>query len=234
MIQWLIDNQDLATLIFSSVVALSTVVYALLTAFLVIETARMRRAQTEPRLSVYFKPVDEHVNFGHLFIENIGLGPAYDIKPTYVSNGSIEGCNKLLEDFFKTKSFERGVNYLGPGQILRSRFTSMTDDYEEKIKAVLAVTLSYKTSDKSERSETFRVDFAELEGYGTFGTPNLYSIAQSLDKMQKDFHHIATGFYKPKVQTFDHEDRVREHEEIKARLEARQKAKDNSDGETSA
>lgn len=77
MINWPIENQGLVTLIFTAVVTLSTVVYAVLTAILVIETQRMRRAQTEPRLSAYFAPIEEIVNFGHLYIKNIGLGPAF-------------------------------------------------------------------------------------------------------------------------------------------------------------
>lgn len=232
MIQWFIDNQGLATLIFSAVVALSTVIYAVLTALLVSETARMRRAQTEPRLSAYFKPVEEHVNFGHLYIENIGLGPAFDIKLTIDSRGSIEGCKKLLNDFLKMKSFERGANYLGPGQILRSRFTSMTEDYEEKIQAVLSIRLDYKCADGTKKAETFIVNFAELEGYGTFGTPSLYAIAQSIEKIQKDIHHLATGFYKPKVQTFNNEDREREFQEWEARqkIELAKKGDDSGGG----
>ncbi len=132
MIKWLIENQSLATLIFTAVVTLSTVVYAVLTAILVIETTRMRRAQTEPRLSAYFEPIEEFVNFGHLYIKNIGLGPAFDIRISIKSEGSITGSESLLKDFIKVKAFEKGLNYLGPDQILRSGVTSMVENYQEK------------------------------------------------------------------------------------------------------
>lgn len=220
MIQWLIDNNALVTLVFSAVVTISTVVYAVLTARLVSETSRMRQAQTEPKLSVYFEPKEELVNFGFLYIKNIGLGPAYEIRVSMKSEGSVSGSESLIKDFVKVKAFERGLNYLGPGQVLRSGFTSMVENYEDKIGAVLHISLDYKSADGSTKKEVCRVDFSELEGYGGLGKPHLYSIAQSLEKIQKDIHNLTTGFSKPKVHTFDNEDRERER---KAWEEDRQK-----------
>lgn len=234
MIKWLIENQGLATLIFTAVVTLSTVVYAVLTAILVIETRRMRRAQTEPRLSAYFAPIEEFVNFGHLYIKNIGLGPAFDIRISIKSEGSITGSESLLKDFIKVKAFEKGLNYLGPDQILRSGFTSMVENYQEKIKAILHVSLNYKVADGSKRNETFRVDFSEFEGFGSLGKPHLYSIAQSLEKIQKDINHLSTGFHKLKVHVFDHEDRERERREWEAERQNMIQKKEKTDGETSA
>jgi len=48
MIDFIQSNQEPATLIFSAVVVLSTVVYAVLTVLLVLETRQMRRAQLNP------------------------------------------------------------------------------------------------------------------------------------------------------------------------------------------
>jgi len=234
MIQWLIENQDFATLIFTAVVAISTVVYAVLTAVLVRETAQMRRAQTEPRLSAYFLPIEEFVNFGHLYIKNIGLGPAFDIRISITPEGSVAGSELLMKDFLKVRAFEKGLNYLGPEQILRSGFTSMVENYQEKIKAVLHVSLSYKSADGTKKSETFRVDFSELEGYGSLGKPHLYSIAQSLETIQKDIHHLSTGFHKPKVYIFDHEDRERERSAWEEERQQRIQKREQRDGESNA
>ena len=234
MIQWLIDNKDLATLLFTAVVAVSTVVYAVLTAFLVRETAQMRRAQTEPSLSVYFLPKEEFANLGHLHIKNIGLGAAFDLRISITPEGSAAGCDLLLNDFLKVKTFAKGLNYLAPGQILRSGFTSMAENYQEKIKAVLQVSLSYKSADGTKRSETFRVDFSELEGYGSLGKPHLYSIAQSLEKIQRDLGHLSTGFHKPKVDIFDHEDRERERLEWEEERQDMIRKQEQKDGEQDA
>lgn len=231
MIQWLIDNNSLVTLVFTAVVAVSTVVYAILTARLVEETSRMRQAQTEPRLSAYFEPKEEFVNFGHLYIKNIGLGPAYEIRVTMKPEGSVAGGDLLIKDFVKVKAFERGINYLGPGQSLRSGFTSMVENYQDKICSVLHISINYKGADGSSKNDVFRVDFSELEGYGSLGKPHLYSIAQSLEKIQKDIHDLTTGHSKPKVQTFDHEDRERERrdwEEHRQQLIAEQERQNGS------
>ncbi len=144
------------------------------------------------------------------------------------------GSESLLKDFIKVKAFEKGLDYLGPEQILRSGFTSMVENYQEKIKAILHVSLSYKGADGSKRNETFRVDFSELEGFGSLGKPHLYSIAQSLEKIQKDFNHLSTGFHKLKVHVFDHEDREPESREWEAERQNMTQKKDQTDGETNA
>lgn len=209
MTQWLIDNKDLATLVFAAVVTVSTAVYALLTGFLVFETRRMRRAQTEPKISSYFQPIEEYVNFGHLHVKNIGLGPAFDITISIESVGSEEGGKLLVKDFSRAKFINKGVNYLGPGQSLKSGYTSMAENPTEKIKSVLNVNISYKSADGRLHKVLYRIDFAELEGYGSLGKPHLYSIAQSLEKIQKDVGHMFTGFRNLKVDIFDHDDRER-------------------------
>jgi hypothetical protein len=231
MMQWLIDNNALVTLVFTAVVAISTVVYAVLTARLVDETSRMRQAQTEPKLSAYFEPKEEFVNYGYLYIKNIGLGPAYEIRVSMKPEGSIAGSEYLIKDFVKVKAFERGLNYLGPGQVLRSGFTSMVENYQDKIGAVLHISLDYKCADGSSKNEVCRVHFSELEGYGGLGKPHLYSIAQSLEKIQKDIHNLTTGSSEPKVHTFDREDRERERkewEEDRQGLIAEQEQKDGN------
>lgn len=105
---------------------------------------------------------------------------------------------------------------MGPDQVLQPGWTSMVEGYQEKIKVVLQIALSYKSSNGSMKSGLFRIDFSELEGYGSLGRPHLYSIAQSLEKIQKDINHLARGFHKLKVHTFDHADRERERQELEA------------------
>lgn len=218
MIDWLSSNQELATLLFTGVVALSTLVYAFLTALLVFETRRLRRAQTDPKVTAFFEPIEEFVNFGHMYVENIGLGPAYDITFTLRPDGCVSGSEMLIADFSKTKFLERGVKYLGPGQKRRSGNTSFPDGYEKKIKAIVIVDISYRNATGREYQEECRLDFSELEGASQLGTPHLYSIAKSLEKMQKDLHHLSTGFCKPRVDIYDREDREAERAEIESRL----------------
>lgn len=219
MIQWLIDNQELATLLFTAVVTLSTVVYAVLTAVLVFETRKMRRVQTEPKLWVYYQLMEEHIHFGHLFVKNIGQGPAFDIEIDLTEEDPTEGGRLLRSDLEKVKAFRNGFSYLGPGQHLKSGFSSFLENYEEKIKSVIIARIRYKGASGEKFSEIFRIDFSEFEGAGRLGTPHLYAIAQSLEKIQKDVSQLSTGFKKLKVLTYTHEDREREAREWKEQRE---------------
>ena len=49
------------------------------------------------------------MNFGHLYIQNIGLRLAYDISFTLAPEGSIGGAEMLIKDFSSTRFLERGV-----------------------------------------------------------------------------------------------------------------------------
>lgn len=207
---WLINHQDIATLIFSAVVALSTVIYALLTAHLVLETKRMRHAQTEPRIVAFVEPRKEFANFAHLYIENIGMGPAFDISFVFKSDPDDQGARLLTADFSKTKFFERGVEYLGPGQKLQSGYTSFPDGYEKKICAVLKIAVKYKSANRRAHTELFSIDISQFEGAGSLGTPDLFSIAQSLKNIDGGFKHIANGHKRMKVDNYSQDDRNRE------------------------
>jgi len=111
MFEWIIQHQGVTTLIFTGAVSISTVIYAMLTGFLVFETRRMRRAQTEPKLTAYFEPIEDLVNYGRLYIKNIGLGPAFNISFELNSEGSVSGGSDLIKDFSSTKFLETGVQY---------------------------------------------------------------------------------------------------------------------------
>jgi len=226
MFDWVLQNQGAATLFFTGVVAISTVIYAVLTAFLVFETRKMRRAQTEPRLTAYFEPIEELVNFGHLYIKNIGLGPAFNISFELTSEGSDSGGADLIKDFYSTKFFDTGVKYLGPDQALRSGYTSFTDNFEEKLKATIVVKICYRNSTNAKHEELYRIDLSELEGSGRLGKPHLYSIAQSLEKIQKDVGHLASGFSKLKVHVYNNDDKQRERIELEQRFSG---SKNNND-----
>lgn len=232
MTQWVNQFGPIITLLFTAAVGVSTVIYAVLTWRLVAETRRMRRAQTEPKIAVFYEPIEEFMNFGHLCVQNIGLGPAYEIQFAMESDGSKAGTEMLIKDFCKTKHLERGVRYLGPSQKLRSGFTSFPEGYEEKIKAILIVAVQYKSSDGRLHKDSYRLDFSELEGSERLGTPHLYSIAETLKKIQSDLHYVVTGVKRPKVDIFDADDRATARSEVEARLAEEKQRRASRDGGT--
>lgn len=225
MVEYLENHQELVTLIFSAVVALSTVVYAVLTALLVAETRHMRRAQTEPKLVAYVKPREEFVNFAHLYIKNVGAGPAFNVSFELTTNKNDEGGNILIRDFKESRFLETGVDYIGPNQKLHSRYTKFNDNFDKKIMAKIMVKINYKSSTNRNMSDTYAIDMSQFEGAGNLGTPHLYSIAKSLKNLQEDVNRISTGFKRVKVDTYTHEDRRREEREWEERWSEQSKEK---------
>jgi hypothetical protein len=73
------QNLGIISLVFAGVVAISTIIYALLTWKLVNETSKLREFQTEPRISLSVELDQNTVTLMDLTIENIGHGPAYTI-----------------------------------------------------------------------------------------------------------------------------------------------------------
>ncbi len=213
MLDFLNQNSGALTVIFTGVVTLSTIVYAVLTGLLVAETKRMRQVQTEPRVEVILKPRDEWINLVHIYIRNIGLGPAYDISFEICAEAGGEGAKALIQDFTRAQLFATGIRYLGPGQEVVSDFSRMTDKFEAKIGSVLIIAVRYKGSTGKDYADTYRLDFCEFKGRTQVGKPHLYAIAQHLDKIQQDFSRLATGFNRIKVDVFTNEDREKEEKE---------------------
>lgn len=199
MLEWLTksENQALVTLLFTGLVAISSGVYATLTWWLVSETRKMRKVHTEPRLSIIFSSHDTEPGIGRLRIQNIGLGPAYDISFSISAEESSVAATELLGDFTTARFLEKGVNYLAPNQSLYSGVTSFyQDNGQAKLKVVLLIKLNYYSTTRDEYKEPFRIDFSQLLGTGNLGRPPLYLIADSIKNIEKSVGNIANNLKK--------------------------------------
>lgn len=228
LFQFLNENSGALTVVFTAVVTLSTVVYALLTAVLVSETKKMREVQTEPKIEITLRPLESAINIISLHIKNIGLGPAGKLEFTtsVVSGG--EGAENLLAEFTETNFFKTGIRYLGPGQERYSHYTQMTQNYDQKIQSILLFKIKYKSITGKKYSEKITIDLSEMKGNHQLGKPNLYAIAQSLEKMQKDMGHIVSGFKRIRTDIYTQEDREREYQERMKQFEEMEADKKDS------
>ena len=219
LLEYLNQNSGAFTVVFTAVVTLSTVVYAVLTAVLVIETKRMREVQTEPIIEIVLEPLEQAINIIRLRIKNIGLGPAKNLRfKSNVLNGG-EGAERLLSEFTDVNFFTTGLNYLGPNQQVHSKYTQMTDDFERKIKSVLQFEIDYKSIGGKTYKEKTVIDLSEMKGMSQLGTPNLFSIAKSIERIQKDINQITCGYKKLKTDIYTEADREKERESVKESLE---------------
>ena len=112
MFELINQNNTLITLGFSAIVTLSTVIYAVLTWKLVHETQKMRKIQSEPRVSVYLQRNETAMGFIDIVIQNVGQGPAYSIELKVEPNFICRQNVSLSElDVFK-----HVIPYLAPNQ----------------------------------------------------------------------------------------------------------------------
>lgn len=211
--------------IFTAVVTISTLVYAILTGLLVSETKKMRQIQTEPKIEVILKAREEFINMVNIYIKNMGLGPAYNIAFEIEVEAGGEGAKRLIEDFTRSKFFQTGLKYLGPGQEIISGYSQMTDMFEQKVESILNFVVRYKGATDKSYTEKYRIDLAEFKGRSQLGEPHFYSISKSLKKIQEDFNHLATGFRRIKVDIYTSDDRERENEEKDKYIEELKRAK---------
>lgn len=215
IVTFLNQNAGVLSTAFSGIVMLATVVYAVLTASLVKETRRMREAQTEPRIEVAPCSLEEFVSIMTLRVKNIGLGPAYDVSFQLRGESQSAAENALIQEFSKSQFLAKGLKYLGPGQELRSHYTNLTQNYEDKIKSRLSVEITYHNAIGKSYRTTIPVYFEEFEGYGALGTPHLYSIAKSIEKIADGVKELTTGYKRLRVDTYSEQDRCAEAEERK-------------------
>lgn len=198
-IKFLNSNSGALSVVFSAIVTAATVAYSILTWKLVTETRRMRKAQTEARVSICLSVSEKWVNLIDLVVRNEGVGPAFGIQ-FEINVVNPEKCDKkLIETIDKFGFLKRGIPYLSPGQVVKSFLTSMTDNYEQKRKAAIEVKIKYKTSSGETTEERYLLDFSVFEGLRTLGTPPLHSIASSLEKIEKSVGNLSSGFNRLKV-----------------------------------
>ena len=132
------QHSDALTVIFTAVVTLSTVVYAILTAILVSETRKMREVQTEPKIHITLESFVFAIHIIRLNIQNIGFGPASNLTFHLSVIAGGDSAEKLLSEFTESNFFKTGLRHFGPGQNVYSAYTQTTQDFEGKSASVLS------------------------------------------------------------------------------------------------
>ena len=201
------------TIVFAATVAGSTVVYAFLTWKLVSEIRSMRRAQTDPRVSVHAE-ANELAGGGRvdLIIRNEGQGAAEEIHfyfegdPTYFNHE---------RPFDELPVIRNGLKYLGPQQEFKIILGWLIGDtYQRAIKQPWTFKLRYKNVTGDQTMDTYVIDFSQFAGL-MIGSPSpLKEIEKHLGAMQKDLHFVTTGFSKLHVLTQTKDEARKEMEEL--------------------
>jgi hypothetical protein len=247
LLGWLEANSGAIAGIYSLVLTVITACYAYLTWRLLKESQEMRLAAARPELAIYTTPYEGAMSLVMLRLENVGRGPAYNLRLTTNIDFRPEGRRTALRDI---GLFRKGLGYFAPGQRIEHFLVSMIGKLEELKKTPLEITAVYNDSAGQEYSRTFTIDFGEMENLSRIGKPPLHELADLAKEVQKDIHNIATGFSKPhilsepavdyerrleseylafRIETLSDEDRA-EIEELVSRKQ--QAAKSNGEGVT--
>jgi hypothetical protein len=211
------QNSGAFNVLFAGTVAVSTVFYAILTFVLVWETRRLRKVQTEPKISVYIEPEERWLNLIDLVIKNIGQGPAYDLRFTCPEDFKL---SPKREKTLSSLSFLRGIDYLAPEQRIRTFLTDAVYILGQQTARSFQITATYRNAPNGKGrgfQETFNIDFDQLRGFEVIGEPPLYSIAKNVKELKEVADLIASGSTRIKVELWSQEDLA---EEERARLES--------------
>ena len=211
-----LDLGQVLMVIFTGVVAGSTVVYAKLTSRLVAETQRLREAQTEPRVSIRVE-ADHSGHLGYeLVIQNIGQGVAKNVRfefegdPSYFRNSWVNRCPPRVNELPVIRD---GLDDLEPNQVYRFPLGTVSpEEYERAVATPWTFRTKYENLYGNPRTATQTVHFSQFTGM-LFEPNHLKEIAERMKTMQKDLHRLTEGHARVQVVTQTRRDFEQRREE---------------------
>jgi hypothetical protein len=222
MIELLKQYQEIITLLFTIAVGISTIFYVRLTAKLVKETIKMRKSQTDPEISVLLVSNESSISFIDLLVENIGMGPAYNIKFEVKKDFALSKGMLSEVGFIKN-----GINYFSPKQSMRLWVASFINNKELPEK-VIELKVSYSNSLSEIFTRTFTLNFSQYASLIQLGTPPLQRVADKIELIEKNLDNITSGFKKLKIDIYDAKDRKDEKRKLDKEFEEFDKSQENN------
>ncbi|MGD0711917.1 MAG: hypothetical protein ABR968_12145 [Bacteroidales bacterium] len=156
-----LTSKDKYELLFSCIVAISTVAYVVLTWSLVKETRKQRKVLTEPKIHVGLDIHPRAKNIIELYVENIGHGVAYNVQFKFLNDFIFGEHKKKLSEL---GIFKSGIKVFAPNKYFRTYVTSLLEDTERKLKNPIEIEITYDTNSKKGLNEIFILDFSEYYG----------------------------------------------------------------------
>ena len=202
--EWLDAHSGAVAGLSSLLLTIITASYVYLTWKLLRETQAARAEAKRPELAVYLRPSDVGMSFLVLCIENVGSGAAYDVR--FTTNVDFRGDHHT--PLRQVGPFKKGLSYFAPRQRIDHFLTGVVGILDDLKKQPLEIIATYDSSVGTKCTQSFVLDFGEFENLSRIGEPPLQKIASAVDQLQKDVHHLTTGFRKPVVLT----ERLDEHQ----------------------
>lgn len=206
------NNETVLMIIFSFLVAIATLVYAKLTWELVSETRHLRRAQTEPNISITIQPNEEMLERMDMIVQNHGFGSAYNLQ--FTVNPDFEMFSGML--LSEMGFIKNGLKYLAPNQKIQFILAVFDINRNMKNENSFEIKVTYQNVMKAEYEHLYCIDFSQFNYFSQLGEAPLQKIADKIDIIQKDIYRISSGSHKMKVIMYTKNE---EEEEKKSKLE---------------
>ena len=171
------------TIIFTGVVAVSTVVYVILTGTLVYETRKMRKNQVDPYIVAYLDIAETSASIVYLKTKNIGLGVALNVKFKIIKELEYDN-NEKLSDF---SYFLDGVKYFPPNHEDKHLLVTFGTDNDAKSTDSIIFEVEYESILNEKKKNRCELNLREIVGKGNLIPPETHigNISYRLEKIQK-------------------------------------------------
>lgn len=185
------------------VTAVATFILAILTFVYVRLTKKILESQSDPCIIMSVVHDKDRPTILQLVAKNIGNGLAHNISfefsrpiPKKAWGLSTDQSKEVppMED----GPFVLGIPALGPSEERRldwGQYGGLINSIGEK--PIIVTSTFYKNSKKLTPVKSY-LDVKSFEGTNASESPSS-KIAKNIEAMSKDIHHLATGFYMPKI-----------------------------------
>ena len=133
------------------------------TAWVAFENKKLRDHQSEPIVSIDAQQRSGFHEIVYLVIQNIGLGPAYNIRFKLNSTDFKITPDKHISDIGVIKY---GLSYIPPRYELRLKLTSLYDPgFEDFLKNVIEIEVAYENLVGKEISKLYSINLSRFHGF---------------------------------------------------------------------
>ena len=178
------ETTNVLMLIFSGIVAISTIIYVFLTYKLAEQTRLSREFFLESHIIAYITNSEASSGIVNLVIENIGKGVAKNVKFEIIKDVESTKITNLKD----LGIFKNGIKYLPPDRRLKFTLTTLNKDTNDFQNSII---FKVRYSDAlQKRDSIFELEYSELEGMGRLVPPDTYlgRISYELSKFNKVYN----------------------------------------------
>lgn len=172
------------------IVAFAAIMTSILTFFMIKESRRMRKHYSSPELSIYLKNAEASPTLLFLFIENLGMGTAYDVS------FKLENDFKHYKyDGFKLSNkamFKKRLEYFYPQQKFEFLIDSLEGLTSSQLEEPLIITAFYKDvfGKKYSRKFILNIDLYTSREMITPGDTHARVISYHIEKIQQSLRTL--------------------------------------------